>query len=93
MTAPVGTKAHKLFSFTAIYILNIYSDDSLSSHWHTLHYNLTGTHASPEEKINFSKTHELKFMNQNYVQNIKLFWIFMLNSDIMDEIITRGGTK
>ena len=51
VTALVGTKPYKLFSFTAIYTLNIYRDDSLSSHWHTLRYNPTGTLTPPTGKI------------------------------------------
>jgi len=51
MTTLVGTKPYKLFSFTAIYTLNIYRDDSLSSHWHTLRYNLTGTFPPVAKKI------------------------------------------
>ena len=60
VSTPTGTKPYKLFSFPAIYTLSIYREATLSSHWHTLRYNLTGTETPPAEKI-----FRLEFMNSS----------------------------
>jgi hypothetical protein len=68
-----GTKSYKLFSFPAIYTLSIYREATLSSHWHTLRYNLTGTETPPAEKNISAGIHEFQFMFWRPKLNTKKF--------------------